>query len=115
MTPDTSISIALIISIASLACTLVNTFAGGRTRQRAMIEADKQRQMEIERNFVKINVKLDEFANQSRELMAENAKKTDELKAVSEKLVLVSEQVKTLFNYKDNHETRIKELEEKVK
>lgn len=115
MTPDTSISIALIISIASLACTLVNTFAGGRTRQRALIEADKQRQMEIERNFVKINVKLDEFANQSRELMAENAKKTDELKAVSEKLVLVSEQVKTLFNYKDNHETRIKELEEKVK
>lgn len=115
MTPDTSISIALIISIASLACTLVNTFAGGRTRQRALIEADKQRQMEIERNFVKINVKLDEFANQSRELMAENAKKTDELKAVSEKLVLVSEQVKTLFNYKDNHEVRIKELEEKVK
>lgn len=115
MTPETSVSVALLISIISIICTLINTLAGGKKRQEDQIEAEKNRQLDIEKNFVKINVKLDEFCNQSRDLMAENAKKTDELKAVSEKLILVTEQVKTLFNYKDDHEKRIKTLEEKVK
>ena len=71
--------------------------------------------MEIEKNFVKINIKLDDFCDTSRQLMAENAKKTDELKEVSERLVQVTEKVNTLFKYKDDHENRIKGLEEKVK
>lgn len=44
-------------------------------------------------------------------MMAENGEKTEQLKKVSEQLVLVSERVKTLFKYKDDHEERIKELE----
>ena len=115
MNGETTISIALLISLVSVIATLINTFAGGKKRQEEQIEAEKNRQMDIEKNFVKINVKLDEFCAQSRDLMTENAKKTDELKAVSEKLILVTEQVKTLFNYKDDHEKRIKSLEEKVK
>ena len=44
-----------------------------------------------------------------------NTKKTDELKSVSERLVQVTEKVNILFKYKDDHENRIKDLEEKVK
>ena len=115
MTPETSVSIALLISVLSIVCTLINTFAGGKKRQQEQIEAEKNRQLEIEKNFVKINVKLDEFCETLRSLMAENVKKTEELKEISERLVAVSEQVKTLFSSRDNHEKRIKTLEDKVK
>lgn len=115
MNPETSVSIALLISLTSLACTLINTFAGGKKRQEEQAEREKNRQMDIEKNFVKINVKLDEFYDTSRKMMAENGEKTEQLKKVTEQLILVSERVKTLFKYKDDHEERIKELEEKIK
>ena len=111
MTPDTSVSIALLISLTSLACTLINTFAGGRKRQEEQAEREKNRQMDIEKNFVKIGVKLDEFYETSKKMMADNGEKTEQLKKVSEQLILVTERVNTLFKYKDDHEVRIKELE----
>lgn len=115
MTPETSVSIALLISLTSLACTLINTFAGGKKRQEEQAEREKNRQMDIEKNFVKINVKLDEFCDTTKKMMAENSEKTEQLKNVSEQLVLITERVKTLFKYKDDHEERIKGLEDKVK
>lgn len=115
MNTDTSISIALLISLTSLACTLINTFAGGKKRQEEQAEREKNRQMEIEKNFVKINMKLDDFCDTTKKLMTENGEKAEQLKNVSEQIVLVKERVNTLFKYKDDHEARIKELEDKVK
>lgn len=115
MNTDTSISIALLISLTSLACTLINTFAGGKKRQEEQAEREKNRQMDIEKNFVKINVKLDEFCDTTKKMMAENGEKAEQLKNVSEQLILVTERVKTLFKYNDDHEERIKGLEDKVK
>ena len=111
MTQETSISIALLISLTSLACTLINTFAGGKKRQEEQAEREKNRQMDIEKNFVKINVKLDDFCDTTKKMMAENSEKTEQLKKVSEQLVIVTERVNTLFKYKDDDEARIKELE----
>lgn len=115
MNPETSVSIALLISLTSLACTLINTFAGGKKRQEEQAEREKNRQMDIEKNFVKINVKLDDFCDTTKKMMAENSEKTEQLKKVSEQIVLVTERVKTLYKYKDDHEERIKSLEEKTK
>lgn len=115
MTPEASVSIALLISLTSLACTLINTFAGGKKRQEEQAEREKNRQMEIEKNFVKINLKLDDFCDTTKKLMIENGEKAEQLKNVSEQIVLVKERVNTLFKYKDDHEARLKELEEKVK
>ena len=111
MTPETSVSLALLISLTSLACTLINTFAGGKKRQEEQAEREKDRQLDVEKNFVKINVKLDDFCDTTKKMMAENGEKTEQLKKVSEQLVLVSERVNTLFKYKDDHEARLKELE----
>ena len=111
MTSEASVSIALLISLTSLASTLINTFAGGRKRQEEQAEREKNRQMDIEKNFVKINVKLDEFYDTSKKMMEDNGEKTEHRKKVSEQLILVTERVNTLFKYKDNHEQRIKELE----
>lgn len=111
MNPETSVSIALLISLTSLACTLINTFAGGKKRQEEQAEREKNRQLAVEKNFVKINVKLDDFCDTTKKMMAENGEKTEQLKKVSEQLILVTERVNTLFKYKDDHEMRIKELE----
>lgn len=111
MTQEASVSIALLISLTSLACTLINTFAGGKKRQEEQAEREKNRQLDVEKNFVKINVKLDDFCDTTKKMMAENGEKTEQLKKVSEQLVLVSERVKTLFKYNDDHEKRIKDLE----
>jgi chromosome segregation ATPase len=115
MTPETSVSIALLISLTSLACTLINTFAGGKKRLEEQAEREKNRQMDIEKNFVKINLKLDDFCDTTKKMMAENSEKAEQLKNVSEQIVLVKERVNTLFKYKDDHEARIKELEDKIK
>ena len=111
MNPETSVSIALLISLTSLACTLINTFAGGKKRQEEQAEREKNRQMDIEKNFVKINVKLDNFCDTTKKMMTENSEKTEQLKKLSEQMVLVTERVNTLYKYKDDHEARIKELE----
>ncbi len=111
MTPEASVSIALLISLTSLACTLINTFAGGKKRQEEQAEREKNRQLDVEKNFVKINVKLDDFCDTTKKMMAENGEKTEQLKKVSEQLILVTERVNTLFKYKDDHEQRIKDLE----
>lgn len=111
MNSETSVSIALLISLTSLACTLINTFAGGKKRQEEQAEREKNRQLDVEKNFVKINVKLDDFCDTTKKMMAENGEKTEQLKKVSEQLILVTERVNTLFKYKDDHEMRIKELE----
>lgn len=111
MTQEASVSIALLISLTSLACTLINTFAGGKKRQEEQAEREKNRQMDIEKNFVKINIKLDDFCDTTKKMMAENSEKTEQLKKVSEQIVVVTERVNTLFKYKDDHEARIKELE----
>lgn len=111
MTPEASVSIALLISLTSLACTLINTFAGGKKRQEEQAEREKNRQLDVEKNFVKINVKLDDFCDTTKKMMAENGVKTEQLKKVSEQLIIVTERVNTLFKYKDDHEARLKELE----
>jgi septal ring factor EnvC (AmiA/AmiB activator) len=113
MTPETSVSIALLISLTSLVCTLINTFAGGKKRQEEQAEREKNRQMDIEKNFVKINVKLDDFCDTSKKLMQENKEKTDQLRQVTERLAIISERCDTLFKYKDDHEKRIVALEKR--
>lgn len=66
MTPEASVSIALLISLTSLACTLINTFAGGKKRQEEQAEREKNRQLDVEKSFVKINVKLDDFCDTTK-------------------------------------------------
>ena len=112
---DPTISVTLLISLSSLVCSVFNTFSSGKKDLKAQEDKESARQLDIEKNFVKINVKLDDFCDTSKKIMEENAKKTDELKSVSERLVQVTEKVNILFKYKDDHETRIKGLEEKVK
>ena len=120
MTPDTTISITLLISVISIMIAVVNSVRTGRKDTQAEIERETRRrneenarQMDIEKNFVKINVKLDDFCDTSKKLMQENKEKTDQLRQVAERLAIISERCDTLFKYKDDHEKRIIALEKR--
>lgn len=111
VTAETSISIALLISIASLVCTVINTVGGGQKRAKDETDRDNARQMDIEKNFVRVNVKLDDFCDTSRKFMDENRRNAAELKRISEQLVSVSEKMNTLYGFYEDHENRIRNLE----
>ena len=120
MTPDTTISITLLISIISIMLAIISSVRAGRKDTQAEIDAEARRrneenarQMDIEKNFVKINVKLDDFCDTSKKLMQENKEKTDQLRQVTERLAIISERCDTLFKYKDDHEKRLEELEKR--
>lgn len=109
------VSIALIISAVSLICTLINTFSGTNKLHKDDIEAENKRQLEIEKQFVKVNLKLDDFCDTSKKLMMQNEKAADTTQELTKRMIQCSERIETLFRYKDDHEHRISDLEAKVK
>lgn len=94
MTANDTVSIALLISLVSLACTLINTFGGSRKRQKDEIEAEIARRATMKEEFVKVNFKLDEFCRRLDEVVKRFDKTEEILK---------------------DHERRITDLEAKVK
>ena len=94
MNPNDTISIALLLSIASLVCTLINTFGGSKKRQKEEMEAEIERRASVKEEFVKVNFKLDEFCRKLDEVVKRYDKTDERL---------------------DNHEKRISDLEVKVK
>lgn len=113
MTPESGISIALIISIASLLCTIINTLSSSKKVQKESYDAEMQKQVNIEKNFAKINVKLDDFCDTTKKILNENARMGDQIDGAIREVSLIDERVKTLYKYKDDHEVRIKSLEDR--
>lgn len=69
MTPNDTVSIALLLSVASLVCTLISTYGGSRKRQKEEMEAEISRRADLKEEFVKVNFKLDEFCRRLDEAM----------------------------------------------
>lgn len=93
MTANDTVSIALLLSVASLVCTLITTIGGSRKRQKEIVEAEIERRAEIKEEFVKVNFKLDEFCRRLDDLVKRYDKTDQRL---------------------NDHEMRITELEHKV-
>lgn len=93
MTANDTISFALLLSVASLVCTLITTIGGSRKRQKEVVEAEIERRAEIKEEFVKVNFKLDEFCRRLDDLVKRYDKTDQRL---------------------NDHEMRITELEHKV-
>lgn len=69
MTPNDTVSIALLLSLASLVCTVITTIGGSRKRQKETVEAEIERRAEIKEEFVKVNFKLDAFCGRLDEIV----------------------------------------------
>ena len=69
MTPNDTVSIALLLSLASLVCTVITTIGGSRKRQKETVEAEIERRAEIKEEVVKVNFKLDAFCGRLDEIV----------------------------------------------
>ena len=92
MTSEATISVALIISLVSIACTIYNTFSGSKKSQKEQMEQEIERRASMKEEFVKVNLKLDTFCRQLEELIRKLDKTDERL---------------------DDHEKRITSLEKK--
>ena len=101
---NSTISFAFIISVVSVVCVLFNTIASGKKRQQEMFDVEKNRQIEMEKQFTKLNVKLDSFSISMDELVRKNDKTSDEVRKISDRLI--EDRIKI-----EDHEKRLIELE----
>lgn len=108
---DTSINFSLILSIISCIGVIVAIAQAFKKDS----DAKTSEKLDIEKNFVKINVKLDNFCEQTKQILKNQEKSSDELRSLSEEIVKNDERIQTLFKHYEDHEERIKKLEEKIK
>lgn len=104
-----TISVALIFSIAALATQLYTLWNGGRQAHR-----DKTKEtVDIQTNFIELKLKLDNIQSSTDRIMDKQEQHAIKMEQVSGEIIRVNERIQTLFKYKDDHETRLKVLEEK--
>ena len=113
ISPETSISFALLMSITSIVCTIVTTALNTRKQRKEEQnerlknqEARLKEQLDLEKNFVKINFKLDDFCDTTKKILKDHEK-------VSESVVEIHKELVHQNDVLENHEKRITTLEKK--
>lgn len=102
----TTVSISLLIAIAAI---LVNIVININTQRRN----EDEKRVELEKNFTRLNVKIDMFSQNNTELVKDMNKQYERAEELSKVVIANSERIKTLFNKLEDHEERITRLEEK--
>ena len=111
MTPETTVSIALIFSVIAAIGT-ISTIVSTIKKDR---DAETSKQIEIEKNFVKINVKLDDMLENMRKISKSAEDNAERIKEMNGVLIQCTERIQTLFKRSDDHERRLNDLEEKCR
>lgn len=107
MPQDTTISISFIFSAISIIGVIVTIVTTLKKNQ----ENETAKQLEIEKNFVKINLKIDQFCETTNRILKQQEKSNDDLKLISERSIQADEKIDTLFRNFADHEKRLRELE----
>lgn len=108
---DATISLSLIFSIISMMGVLANIIVSLRRET----ESNKQKEVQIEKHFAKIDVKLDEFINRMTEIARNSDRTTEKIDGISQEITKSNERIGTLFRLHDEHEKRIANLEARDK
>lgn len=115
ITADSTISLALIFLILTGLGNLVSIWATVHNQnvnlvkeQNTDIEKEHQKELSNEKNFLKINMKLEEFGRCLREIEKSSDKTSEVLNEIQTHIVKLDGKV-------DNHEDRISQLEERFK
>lgn len=107
MNLDTTVSISLLLSLVSCAGVIFTIITTARKNNDSSSDKKLEEKLNIEKNFVKINLKLDSFCDDVREILKNQEKSNDELRRVSDELIKDSSMI-------EDHERRIKALEGKA-
>lgn len=103
ITNDTTISLALIFSIVSVLGVLSSMYNNHKKNK----ETEERKEIEIEKNFVTLNLKLDALVKNITEMNESAKEQRIEMKRVNESVAHIEEQIKTLFTRVGNLEKGI--------
>ena len=111
MGADATISLSLIFSSISMIGVIANIFISFRRES----EQNKLKEVQIEKHFVQIDVKLDDFLNRMSDIAKNSEKSAERIDANLQEIIKSNERIGTLFRLHDEHEKRISSLEERAK
>ena len=111
MGADATISLSLIFSSISMIGVIANIFISFRRES----EQNKLKEVQIEKHFAQIDVKLDDFLNRMSDIAKNSEKSAERLDANLQEIIKSNERIGTLFRLHDEHEKRISSLEERAK
>lgn len=104
-----SISVAIIFSVIAAAGTLYTIWNNHTKNQE---EAERKAVSTME-NFIKLDVKMDSVLESTGSILGKQEQQAVKLEHLSGEIIKSNERIETLFKYKDDHESRLKKLEEK--
>ena len=102
MNSDITISLSFLFSIVSVVGVIVAIVTSLKKNQ----EQEANKQLDIEKHFVKIDMKLDNFMDSTNRILKNQEKATDQIQELSKKLIAHDKEL-------ENHDQRIKKLEGK--
>lgn len=102
MTSDVTISLSLLFSIVSVVGVIVAIITSLKKNQ----EEEASKYLDIEKHFVKIDMKLDNFMDSTNRILKNQEKATDQIQELSEKLIAHEKEL-------ENHDQRLNKLEGK--
>lgn len=111
MGADATISLSLIFSSISMIGIIANIFISFRRES----ESNKLKEVQIEKHFAQIDVKLDDFLNRMSDIAKNSEKSAERIDANLQEIIKSNERIGTLFRLHDEHEKRISSLEERAK
>ena len=100
MTSDVTISLSLLFSIVSVVGVIVAIITSLKKNQ----EEEASKYLDIEKHFVKIDMKLDNFMDSTNRILKNQEKATDQIQELSEKLIAHEKEL-------ENHDQRLRKLE----
>lgn len=107
MSTATTISVALIFSFIAVASQLYGMWNNHKKNQ----DQEEQKAVEIEKNFIKLDLKLDQYQKSTDAILARQEQHAVRMENLSGEIIKSNERIETLFKYKDDHEVRLKHLE----
>ena len=111
MGADATISLSLIFSSISMIGVIANIFISFRRES----ESNKLKEVQIEKHFAQIDVKLDDFLNRMSDIAKNSEKSAERIDNNLQEIIKSNERIGTLFRLHDEHEKRISSLEERAK
>lgn len=106
---DITISVALIFSLVAVASQIYSILNGQKKNR----EEEKEKAIEVEKQFVRLNLKIDQFQKSTDSLLDKLEQHAIRMEQLSGEIIKCNERIETLFKYKDDHENRLLRLEQK--
>lgn len=102
-----TISFAVICAVVALASQIY----GIVNNHKKNVEEQKREKIDLEKNLLKLDMKLDSLTGSMNALVKNDDNKTAELKSINESIVKFNEQMKAAWKKIDDHEIRITNIE----